>query len=116
MRAEVRAVSSPDVEVATYQSATPDDDGALVTLYVGSPGEAGEESFDVVVCTPAWLRRKVLKGPLIGRHHLLVEPFDLRVAEKFLRSQVERLEAPTWEELAAKIGRIGHWEFEDYIP
>jgi hypothetical protein len=29
---------------------------------------------------------------------------------------VESEEAPTWAELAAKVGRIGKWEFEDYHP
>jgi hypothetical protein len=33
-----------------------------------------------------------------------------------LTRAVESEEAPTWPELAIKIGRIGKWEFEDYRP
>ncbi|WP_433370475.1 Imm8 family immunity protein [Streptosporangium sp. CA-115845] len=33
---------------------------------------------------------------------------------KWLSDRIAVLEAPTWSELAEKIGRIGEWEFEDY--
>ncbi|WP_433220121.1 Imm8 family immunity protein [Microtetraspora malaysiensis] len=32
---------------------------------------------------------------------------------RWLSDRIAVLEAPTWSELAAKIGRIGEWEFED---
>jgi hypothetical protein len=102
-------------EPETYLSPDPRDDAFALRMLVGPPDGPGEESFDVVVCTPAWLTRVVSEeGPQIGRHRLIVESLDLQAAETFLRRQVERLEAPTWAELAAKIGRLGHWEFEDY--
>lgn len=86
-------------------------------MLVGPVDGPGEESFDVLVCTPAWLARIASEeGPQIGRHRLILEYLDLRIAEAFLRRQVERLEAPTWNELAAKLSRLGYWEFEDYQP
>jgi hypothetical protein len=102
-------------EPETYLSPAPVDDAFGLRMLVGPPDGPGEESFDVLVCTPAWLARVVSEeGPQIGRHRLIMERLDLRAAETFLRHQVERLEAPTWNELAAKISRLGHWEFEDY--
>jgi hypothetical protein len=53
---------------------------------------------------------------MIGRHRLIVEHLDLPLAEQFLSDQIERLDEPSWPELAAKIARLGHWEFEDYRP
>lgn len=86
-------------------------------MMIGPEGEPGEESFDVVVCTPRWLERRVHEeGALIGRHHLMIERWDADRVRNFLRDAVESEEAPTWPELAAKIGRLGKWEFEDYQP
>jgi hypothetical protein len=117
VRAAVRSVSSPDVDVRTYRSRTPEDDGLLLSVYVGPDSGPGEESFDLIVCTPLWLKRKIASnGPVIGRHHLIIDPLDLQVARRFLIEQVGQLEAPTWQGLAEKIARIGKWEFEDYRP
>ncbi|WP_427887941.1 Imm8 family immunity protein [Kribbella sp. GL6] len=115
MKAAVRLVYSADVEVQTYVSPDPDDDGVWVRFIVGPEGGPGEESFDVLVCTPLWLRRVVrAEGPQVGRHHLIVDPFDLRLAIGFLLRRFEELEAPTYDELAEKLARLGLWEFEDY--
>lgn len=104
-------------EPETYMSPDPLDDAFWLRMMIGPPDGPGEESFDVLVCTPAWLAGVVSKeGPQIGRHRLIIEKLDLHVAETFLRRQVERLEATTWDELAAKISRLGYWEFEDYRP
>ena len=86
-------------------------------MMVGPVGKPGEESFDVVVCTPRWLDRRVREGsPLIGRHHLVIERWDAARVRLYLTRAVESEEAPTWPELAIKIGRIGKWEFDDYRP
>jgi hypothetical protein len=76
----------------------------------------GEESFDVMVCTPSWLSRTLLsKGPLVGRHFLILEQMDLSRVKSFLKGEVR-----TWTNLpgpgGGEIGRIGMWEFEDCIP
>lgn len=59
MRAVLRSAHSADVDLATYVPADPADDGVWVRLIVGPAGGPGEESFDVLVCTPLWLRRVV---------------------------------------------------------
>ena len=115
MKAVIRSQHSLDVDLAGYESADPADDGLWVRMIIGPSDGPGEESFDVLVCTPAWLARVVHEhGPQIGRHHLVVERWVADDVKDFLRSQVERLDEPTWHELALKIGRIGIWEFEDY--
>lgn len=115
MRASVRSAHSSDVEIETYVPADPADDGVWVRLIVGPADGPGEESFDVLVCTPLWLRKVVAsEGPQIGRHHVIVDPFDLGVAVEFLRREIESLEADDWEALGEKVARFGYWEFEDY--
>lgn len=100
-----------------YVSADPENDAFTLRMLIGSPDTPGMESFDVTVCTPGWLGREVRDhGPQIGRHYLIVDFLDLAKAQSFLRRRVEQLMAPTWQELAEKIARIGYWEFEDYQP
>jgi Immunity protein 8 len=117
VRAVVRRFHSPDADLDRYLPDDPEDVGLLVQMMVGPAGKPGEESFDVVVCTPRWLDRRVREGgPLIGRHHLFIERWDAARVRLNLTRAVESEEAPTWPELAIKIGRIGKWEFEDYRP
>jgi Immunity protein 8 len=115
MRASVRRLHSPDADLGTYVPEDPEDVGILVQIMAGPADGSGEESFDVVVCTPRWLKRWVQdEGPLLGRHHLVVEQYDAARVRLYLTSAVESEEAATWPDLALKIGRIGKWEFEDY--
>lgn len=115
MRAHVREVYSPDIDVERYTPLNPHDDGQWVRFIIGPDNAPGEESFDVLVCTPAWLSDVIsTDGPQIGRHHLIVDPMDLNEAITFLRRRFESLTAADWDGLAEKLSRIGHWEFEDY--
>jgi hypothetical protein len=115
MRGAIRRFHSPDVDLETFRPTRADDCGILVQVLVGPADGPGEESFDVVVCTPRWLERQVREdGPLLGRHHLVMDKYDVARMRSFLTEEIESLEASTWSELASKIGRIGKWEFEDY--
>lgn len=117
MRAAVRSIESPDVDLRTYRPADPGDDAVFVTIYAGPADGPGEESFDLTVCTPRWLSRKVREsGPVLGRHLVIVEPLDVGEVQRFLTRQIESQEAPDWSALGQKLGRIGFWEFEDYQP
>lgn len=115
MRAVVRSVHATDVDVDSYVSIDPERDGVWIRLIVGPADGPGEESLDVLVCTPLWLRDVVKKeGPQIGRHRLIVDPFDLSEAIPFLTARCEAVEADDWSALLEKLGRLGLWEFEDY--
>ncbi len=116
MKAIVQGLCTTDgADLDVYVPGDPADVGLWVRMIVGPAGTPGEESFDVGVCTPAWLDRYVREnGPLLGRHYLIVERWDARHIRSYLTGAVESQEAQTWPELAEKIGRIGMWEFEDY--
>jgi len=118
MRALVRSFVSPDaLDLDSYVPDDPEDDAIFVQVMVGSADVHGEESFGVVVCTPRWLEREVkAKGPLIGRHHLVAEATNHPEVRRFLTKTIENQAADSWEELAGRVGRIGLWEFEDYVP
>jgi hypothetical protein len=64
--------------VAAMGPGRPEDVGLLVQVLAGPADGHGEESFDVVVCTPRRLGRWAAEdGHMIGRHHLIVERFDV---------------------------------------
>ncbi|RIJ70498.1 hypothetical protein D1871_18760 [Nakamurella silvestris] len=112
MRARIRSFESPDAEL---DLGVPNGLSSLfLRMLVGPQGEPGEETFDLTVCTPAWLADRAADGPLLGRHLLVVPSINLDQVKSFLNAQVARLEEADWQQLAAKLSRIGFWEFEDY--
>jgi hypothetical protein len=104
--------------------ATLSDDAAefslLARMIAGPPGTAGEESFEVTVCTPEWLAKACSQagGIFNPRHHLVVtfEEFDQTALKTWLSARVQEVEAETWTEIGERLGRLGYWEFEDYRP
>ncbi|MCW6005384.1 immunity 8 family protein [Micromonospora sp. CPCC 205371] len=115
MKAIIRNIHSPDIDLTSGQVEDSLNFSLLIQLIVGPADGPGEESFDVVVCTPAWIAHAVKEhGPLIGRHYLITDRYDIVRIANYLRQYIESLEADTWQGLAEKIGRIGKWEFEDY--
>ena len=124
MKAKVRRFHSPDVyDLKKYVPEDPEYVGVLIQIMAGPEDGPGEESFDVVVCTPRWLEwwvqhdavpGQTRNDPLVGRHYLVAARWDSARVLQFLTAAVESEEAPRWNDLALRIGRIGRWEFEDY--
>ena len=98
-----------------YTPADPDRFAIVLRLFVGPSSSDGEESFDLTVCTPLWLQDRCLRdGFVIGRHHLVVLAYDAEFIRRTIVRLVERYTGATWQDVAAKVSRIGYWEFEDY--
>jgi immunity protein 8 of polymorphic toxin system len=117
MRAVVRYFHSPDVsDLRTYLPPDPTNFSFPLQVTVGPSDGPGEESFGVEVCTPQALAERLRSsgGPLLGRHFLFVDGYDWDGISSFIRGWVARFEEETWDEVAEKLGRLGHWEFEDY--
>jgi hypothetical protein len=100
--------------------ADPEGFSLLARMMVGPADTPGEESFDVSVCTPEWLRKTCRQagGIYDARHHLIVdfEKFDQQALRAWLAAKVQEIEGGTWSEIATRLGRLGYWEFEDYRP
>ena len=117
MRAVVRYFHSPDIgKLGTYVPADPTNFAFLLQVTVGPSDGPGEESFDMEVCTSEALAERLRSdgGPLLGRHFLFVTDYDWDRISNFIRGWVARFEEESWDQLAQKLGRLGHWEFEDY--
>lgn len=116
MTAEIRRFHSPDVRDLT-QWTPPDlqDFGILLQVLIGPKGQQGEEAFDFVVCSPAWLLKdRGAKSVIFGSHHILLFEYNFDRLQEALTKLVTGVSGSSWNELAQKLSRYGRWEFEDY--
>jgi hypothetical protein len=114
MRAVVRHFISPDVDLDDFRPGDPVDFSFLLQVLVGPSDSEGEESLELIVCTPRALERRVAaEGVVFGRPLVIVESPDISRVLKAVRGAVERAEAPSWEALARRLERLGIYEFED---
>jgi hypothetical protein len=113
----IRKFHSPDVEdLATWEPPDPFEFAVLLQVIGGPEGSVAEESFDTTVVTPAALMSLAEESsPLLGRHYLIVTSWDWARIESYIRTYAATCVGPTWDAVAAKMGRLGKWEFEDYV-
>ena len=115
MQAELKFLFSPDADpLEEFRPNGPF--GILVQAIVGPAGVDGQEAFDFVLCTPEWFAAHCDNDFKLGRHHLFVRFFDYAKLESFVRDYCASCSGTTWKDVAEKMGRLGHWEFEDYRP
>ncbi|KAA8885733.1 hypothetical protein F3087_29335 [Nocardia colli] len=117
MHAAIRYLLTPDIDPATFSPADPGKFMFLVQMLAGPADGPGEESFQFEVCTPAWLHERARReGPVTGRHQVIVDTFDWPSLQRFFQRLATRCSGTDWREVATKLSRYGHWEFEDYTP
>jgi len=79
MKARLRRIHSPDVyDLENFVPPIADEFGILLQVMAGAEGDDSEESFDVVLCTPVWLERRLSSEPMLGRQFLLMRKYDYR--------------------------------------
>lgn len=113
---ELKRLHSPDV----YDLRNPTIDESkpyciLIQAMFGPTSIDGEESFDFIVCNRLWAEQQRASGESPDPYQLVVERFDVRELEAYLRKAAADISGADWEEVAIKLGRLGKWEFEDYI-
>ena len=118
MRAVIRRLHSPDIDdLEGYQPSEPDRFSFLLQILAGPENGHGEESFDLLVCTPRWILEKHSPDDIVlGRHMMIVFKYDYQNLRDFLCRKVEEVSGETWNDVAQGLSRLGRWEFEDYIP
>jgi hypothetical protein len=117
MNAELRALLT--VEHEPLSTAQPEGEAFCICLraLVGPAGTQGEESFDFDVCSPAWLTTELGRQAIIGGRFLLIaRDFDPQRIEDHVRRKIQQVSGKDWREVASKVARWAHWEFEDYRP
>ena len=113
VKAKLKRVHSPDVhDLAAYRPEGPF--GILVQFMIGPRAGPGEEAFDTVVCSPDWLAGHAGPLPDAGEHRLVMQGYDYQELCRQVQDYCQLLDEPTWQDLAAKLGKVGRWEFADY--
>lgn len=115
MKAVLRRLHSPDV--ADLTSWTPDGDSwqLLVQAILGPDDGPGEESFDVVVCSPQVVANwATADGRWWGQYTLVVTRWDYTALEAAIRDLLARCDGPDWSTVAGRLAHFMHWEFTDY--
>jgi Immunity protein 8 len=117
VRAVLRELHSPDLPDLEH-GAPPDPERfcILVQAFVGPADEEDvRESFDFLLCTPAWLVDELGGKPYVwGRHYLFVARYDFPAVMQAVTKICEDAEGPDWDAVAGILSRYGKWEFEDY--
>ena len=116
MRAVLRKLHSPDApDLRLFHPADPTCFSVFIQAMIGPDDQEAAESFDIVVCTPRWFIENCnIHDVILGRHHLIVFEFDFQELWNAIHSYCDSISGASWPEIAAKIGRLGKWEFEDY--
>ncbi|WP_162146174.1 immunity 8 family protein [Inquilinus limosus] len=115
MNAELKELYSRTVDLRAYVPERADFFGVWVTAIVGTQGEAGGDAFEILICSPEWLKKECrMHHVILGRHKLITDHFDAENIYHCVKNLVESIEGESWEEISKKMARIGAWEFEDY--
>lgn len=118
MRAELKELHSPDIDLTTFLPADPKSFRFLLQAMIGPEGQEGAESFDIEVCTPTWLMEEQSRGTaprvVLGLHMMFVFSYDLSQIKGTLERYCKQCVGDDWSALTAKLARLGAWEFEDY--
>jgi hypothetical protein len=119
MRAVLKEMRSLEMEepLEKYWPDDPVDFGTWVRLMIGLENTAAAESFDVLVCTPDWIKRQQQEERVVwGRHMLIVFEYDFALIKAEFTRYIDNCAGDNWTEIAKKLSQIGAWEFEDYVP
>ncbi|PVE57301.1 immunity 8 family protein [Rhizobium rhizogenes] len=115
MRAQLKSLTTSDIDPRTYWPDEEDDFGYYVQATIGPEGEDAGDVFGFQVCTPKWISRELLTdGSIFARHMLIVAEYDYQAVSKLISALCERTMGTDWQDIAHKLGRYGYWEFEDY--
>jgi len=84
---------------------------------IGPAGSVAEESFDLVLCTPDWLRSQCSQDrkPLFGAQHLIVNHYDYEQVRSSIADLCSSIEGSDWAEVASKLNVYASWEFANYV-
>lgn len=84
-------------------------------MTLGPEQQEGGHDYSLYVCTPTWLDHSIEnKGPIWGRHLLLVNYFDEKQIRTSIENIITKCERSDWVETSAVLARFFAWEFEDY--
>ncbi len=108
MYAKLKGLSSTEVNLKTYWPDNENCFGFLIDAQIGPEREEREYIFQILVCTPDWIKKEYSEKKIVwGQYKLIVFEYDLKTIKSAIERYVESCPADNWETLAKKIARIG---------
>lgn len=115
MRAILKSLSSPDVELETYSSREGAGFSFCVEAIIGKCDSDGGDLFYFTVCDLVWLSKEILDKEIIfGKHLIIMEFFNFELLKRAIAAKCEEAKGENWEQISARLSRFGQSEFEDY--
>ncbi|MBR1148905.1 immunity 8 family protein [Bradyrhizobium sp. AUGA SZCCT0431] len=118
MRATLKSLVPNDYP--SLEQFIPDDEqhfGLWLTLDIGPADGDGAEIFQLLYCSPTWFHEHELRdGVRSGEHTIFAKVYDRRALVAFVERRVQACEGIDWHEIALKLSRLFHWEFDGYSP
>src|SRR5688500_15230243 len=104
-----------DCTLEEYRPAVETNFGLSLRAMIGPEDHPGAESFDILVCTPEWIKSEYQEEKCVwGLHMLIVLEYDLELIKRQIVNYIHRSSGKDWPTIAQRLSRIGAWEFEDY--
>lgn len=108
-------IDSSDFCLAEYRPNDQDVFSIWINIRVGSDSCQGTNDYQLLVCTPEWIKKEcAFVKSMWGRHLLIVHTYDFDLIKKMISEYVEGCTGETFFEIAEKISRVAAWEYEDY--
>ncbi|WP_414553465.1 Imm8 family immunity protein [Anabaena sp. CCY 0017] len=113
-QAELQMLISPDMlDMEQGEPENPYNFSILVQALIGIASEEGADTFNIIVCTPDWLKNRIpAEGYIIGRAHLIVARYDYGVIKKAIESWCEKAKGKDWNEIVNILAKYSQWEYE----
>jgi hypothetical protein len=116
VRAELKSLDSVGAPhgLASFQPADPANFALAVAATVGPAGGEGGDLFYFRVVTAAWLADNPPPKGFEFLRDVLVTRWDYETFRRAISDLCLHAEGRDWNEIATKLSRSAHWEFEDY--
>ncbi|MGA2298596.1 MAG: Imm8 family immunity protein [FCB group bacterium] len=86
-----------------------------IQLLIGPKESEGEESFEIIICSPSWLMDNIPDGGYLhGQHYLILKKYNSDVLLNCLNILFNNIEGNNWDEIALKLSHFAIWEFDNY--
>lgn len=115
IRAKLKDWISPDIpEVWNWRTQSPGDVRYYLEMTIGTEDRRGGDLFGLMIVSPQALVKFEAEPAIWGRHHLIVTDYSWQVVIDHVNKVLDICKDDTWTEVAGKLSRYFHWEFEDY--
>lgn len=107
-------MSSPDVELWTWNPHSDSDVLFLLEMEIGDKAADGADLFYVVIATPEGLRSDSPRSVLVERATLVFSEFSWDIVKTTLQNILTRCSGDSWNAAVVRLQRYFQWEYEDY--